>query len=90
MAYPGTRQRRLKVRKQTMGRSTAPPRTPLLPHEHDESPEPAASEPSPVERQAHDDVARGLVDTERRQDAVKVFERSLGARKRTVRLINPR
>ena len=90
MAYSGTRQRRLRVRKQTMGNSTTSPSAPLLPHEHDESPEPASSAPGPIERQAHDDVARGLVDTDRRRDAVKVFERSLGGRKKTVRLINPR
>jgi hypothetical protein len=40
-------------------------RAPFLPHEHDESPE-TSPLADPVTIQGHDDVARGLVDTERR------------------------
>ena len=49
-------------------------RSPLLPHEHDESPETSPLE-DPVAVQAHADVARGLIDTERRGDATHVFNR---------------
>jgi hypothetical protein len=49
------------------------PKVPLLPHEHDESAEPSTASPHPHEVQAHADVARGLVDTERRQDATGIF-----------------
>ena len=49
-------------------------KSPLLPHEHDESPE-ASAVPDPMEIQAHADVARGLVDTERRGDATPIFNR---------------
>ena len=47
---------------------------PFLPHEHDESPE-TSPLADPVTTQAHADVARGLVDTERRGDATEVFNR---------------
>jgi len=49
------------------------PRVPLLPHERDESAEPSTASPGPHEVQAHTDLARGLVDTERRQDATRIF-----------------
>ncbi|MET0682092.1 MAG: hypothetical protein ABWZ29_01975 [Casimicrobiaceae bacterium] len=49
------------------------PRVPLLPHEHDESPEPSTVAPGPLAVQAHTDLARGLVDTERRGDATRVY-----------------
>jgi hypothetical protein len=47
---------------------------PFLPHEHDESPE-TSPRADPVTTQAHADVSRGLVDTERRGDATQVFNR---------------
>ena len=49
-------------------------RAPFLPHEHDESPE-SSPLADPVTSQAHADVSRGLVDTERRGDATEVFNR---------------
>ena len=49
------------------------PKAPLLPHEHDESPEPSSASPQPVVLQAHVDLTRGLVDTDRRQDATRIF-----------------
>jgi len=49
------------------------PRVPLLPHERDESAEPSSASPEPHQVQAHTDLARGLVDTERRQDATRIF-----------------
>ena len=49
-------------------------RSPLLPHERDESPETAPLE-DPLAIQAHADVSRGLIDTERRGDATQVFNR---------------
>ena len=39
--------------------------SPKLPHERDESSDSQTSEPRKVIRQAHDDLARGLVDTDR-------------------------
>ena len=55
-------------------RAQAYARAPFLPHEHDESPE-TSPLADPVTTQAHADVARGLVDTERRGDATQVFNR---------------
>ena len=49
------------------------PKAPLLPHEHDESPELSSASPQSVEVQAHADLARGLVETDRREDATRVF-----------------
>ena len=49
-------------------------RAPFMPHEHDESPETSPLD-DPVTTQAHADVSRGLVDTERRGDATEVFNR---------------
>jgi hypothetical protein len=54
------------------GRGAA--RAPLLPHEHDESPE-TSPLADPVAVQAHADVSRGLVDTERREEATQIFNR---------------
>ncbi len=54
----------------TLARGAA--KAPLLPHERDESPEGAAAS-DPVAVQGHADLARGLVDTERRQDATDIF-----------------
>jgi hypothetical protein len=51
-----------------------PVRAPLLPHEHDESPETSPLE-DPVAVQAHADLSRGLIDTERRGDATQLFNR---------------
>jgi len=51
------------------------PKSPLLPHEHDESPE-GSLVPDPLTVQGHADVNRGLVDTERRQDATLIFDAS--------------
>jgi hypothetical protein len=48
---------------------------PFLPHEHDESPE-TSPLADPVAIQAHADVSRGLIDTERRGDATEVFNRN--------------
>ena len=47
-------------------------KSPLLPHERDESPE-ESTRADPLAVQAHADLARGLVDTERRQDATAIF-----------------
>ena len=47
-------------------------KSPLLPHEHDESPE-ESTRADPLAVQAHADLQRGLVDTERRQDATSIF-----------------
>ncbi len=51
-----------------------PGRAPLLPHEHDEAAK--DQQPSPDKRpvQGYIDVERGLVDTDRRQDAYRVFD----------------
>jgi hypothetical protein len=57
---------------------------PFMPHEHDESPDTPRPE-EPVTTQAHDDVSRGLVDTERRGDATEVFNRRGPSSKRTRR-----
>ena len=48
-------------------------KSPLLPHEHDESPE-GSLVPDPLAVQGHADLERGLVDTERRQDATRIFD----------------
>jgi len=59
-----------------------PVRVPLLPHEHDESPETSPlADPAAV--QAHADIARGLVDTERRGDATQIFNRDRPRGKKT-------
>jgi len=55
-------------------RMKTPQRAPLLPHEHDESAR--DQQPSPDKRPAQGriDIERGLVDTDRRQDADRVFD----------------
>jgi hypothetical protein len=52
------------------------PRSPLLPHEHDESPEIAPGSRSKVMRRAQRDIVEGRVDTEVRSNAVRHFERA--------------
>jgi hypothetical protein len=54
-----------------------PPLTsPLLPHEHDESPETTPGAREKVMKRAHRDLAEGRVDTEARSNAVRHFERA--------------
>jgi hypothetical protein len=49
---------------------------PRLPHEHDESADSQNSEePQAVIQQAHDDVQRGLVDTDRAPGMGQVYKR---------------
>lgn len=72
-----TRSKRLEVGAQSATRLEGA-RAPLLPHEHDESPERGPMDPAVV--QAHDDLSRGLIDTDRRQDAPRVFERARPSR----------
>jgi len=48
-------------------------KSPLLPHEHDESPE-GSLVPDPLAVQGHADLDRGLVDTDRRQEATTIFD----------------
>lgn len=69
----GKRSRPLGVQLEN-ARAQAYSRGPLLPHEHDESPE-TSPLADPVTTQAHADVSRGLVDTERRADATQIFNR---------------
>lgn len=52
------------------------PTSPLLPHEHDESPELAPGSRPAVIRRAQRDLAEGRVDTEARTGAVRHFERA--------------
>ena len=54
---------------------TAPPdaASPKLPHEHDESPE-TRPVPDPALVQGHADLERGLVDTDRREEAGRAFD----------------
>lgn len=49
-------------------------RAPKLPHEHDESSTSQDSTPRRVIRQAHDDLERGLVDTDRGPVLDEVYE----------------
>jgi hypothetical protein len=51
-------------------------RSPLLPHEHDESPEVSTGPRANVVRRAQRDLAEGRVDTEARSTAVRHFERA--------------
>lgn len=49
---------------------------PRLPHEHDESADSqVVEEPQAVMKQAHEDVRRGLVDTDRSPGMDKVYKR---------------
>jgi hypothetical protein len=58
------------------------PASPLLPHEHDESPETTSGSRPTVIRRAQRDLAEGRVDTEARSSAVRNFERA-GRRTKT-------
>jgi len=69
----GKRSRSLGVQLDNARAQTYSP-APFLPHEHDESPE-TSPRADDVTNQAHADVTRGLVDTERRGDATEVFNR---------------
>ena len=69
----GKRSRALSVQLEN-GRAQSYATAPLMPHEHDESPE-SSPLADPVTTQAHEDVSKGLVDTERRGDATTVFNR---------------
>lgn len=71
---PGTRQ--------TLSTDERKP-APQLPNERDESAESQASEPRDVIRQAHSDVSSGQRDTDCRNSAVEVVERSQTKRRRT-------
>lgn len=51
--------------------------SPRLPHEHDESSDSQSSEPREVGRQAHEDVERGVVDTDRGPVMDDLYERSV-------------
>jgi len=79
----GKRSRPLGVQLENARAQTYSP-APLMPHEHDESPE-TAPLADPVTTKAHADVSRGLVDTERRGDATQVFNRNSRATKGTRR-----
>ena len=48
--------------------------SPRFPHERDESSDSQTSEPRDVMRQAHEDIERGLVDTDRGPVLDKVYE----------------
>jgi hypothetical protein len=48
----------------------------LLPHERDEIADPAMDEPQKEMRRAARDLANGLVDTEARAQALRIFERA--------------
>ncbi len=52
------------------------PDSPLLPHEHDESPELAPGPRATLIKRAQRDLAQGRVDTEARSNAVRHFERA--------------
>jgi hypothetical protein len=51
---------------------------PRLPHEHDESSDSQTSKARPVIQQAHDDVSRGLVDTDRGTPMNDAYQRQKG------------
>ena len=57
------------------GAKDVPQAAPRLPHEHDESSDSQQSPPRPKMKQAHDDVERGLVDTDRGPPADATYER---------------
>lgn len=58
-----------------------------LPHEHDESADSQQARPipEPIERQAHEDVRRGLVDTDRGPVMDRLYNDRLVASKRARR-----
>lgn len=51
-----------------------PQTAPRLPHERDESSDSQRTEPRPKMKQAHDDVERGLVDTDRGTPADDAYQ----------------
>jgi hypothetical protein len=51
---------------------------PRLPHEHDESSDSQTSQPREVIKQAHDDLANGLVDTDRGPVLEQLYEERVG------------
>lgn len=78
MSMPRTTYRRRSgpgTRLSVQSGAVTPKSVPKLPHEHDESPEAAAS-PDAVAVQAHADVARGLVNTDLREEAGRAFDRA--------------
>ncbi|MDO9004406.1 MAG: hypothetical protein Q7V20_13220 [Aquabacterium sp.] len=64
--------------------------SPRLPHEHDESADSQTSEPRPEMKQAHADIERGLVDTDRSPVADEVYNRTLKSGKPTGGQAKPR
>jgi hypothetical protein len=52
----------------------APAPAPKLPHERDESTDEQRTAPDEAVVQGYVDVERGLIDTDRRQDAARTFE----------------
>lgn len=57
---------------------------PRLPHEHDESADSQhMEEPRPEMKQAHADIERGLVDTDRSPVTDEVYNRTLRSKKPT-------
>ncbi|MET0442591.1 MAG: hypothetical protein ABW071_11460 [Casimicrobiaceae bacterium] len=76
------RRRRPGTRLSVQSGPAVPVKVPKLPHEHDESPEAAAS-PDAAVVQAHADVVRGLVNTDLREEAGRAFDKAAPkARKR--------
>jgi hypothetical protein len=67
------RKRRTRLAVQT-GQTHAETGIPLLPHEQDESPDEARTLPDTTSVRGYVDVSKGLVDTDRRQDAGATFE----------------
>ena len=53
----------------------APVEEPRLPHERDQSVDMTDDRPDPVIRQAHDDLARGLRDTDRGPVAERTYQK---------------
>jgi hypothetical protein len=67
---------RARARQRTAAAEQDTAASPQLPHERDESPDAAPVEPQRRMRAAASDVRRGLVDTESRQEALAVFNRT--------------
>lgn len=63
------------VQNSTEGHPDVPEAAPRLPHERDESSDSQDSRPRKVIRQAHEDVERGLVDTDRGTPAHDTYQR---------------
>lgn len=64
--------------------------SPRLPHEHDESADSQTSEPRPEMKQAHADLERGLVDTDRSPVTDELYNRTLKSGKPTGGQAKPR